>query len=90
MDWREGRKGEERRDRGKVEGGREGGRKTYRATGVGSVGLGQAAHFSVEHVHLLNQAAQSGLSGLAHLLIDSLSLQERGRGERGKTLSDLV
>lgn len=48
--------------------------ETYGTAGVGSLDLGQALHVGVEHVHLLNQAAQGGLSGLTDLLIDLLGL----------------
>ena len=52
------------------------GRCTYDAAGVGPVHVGQAAHLRVEHVHLLHQAAQGRLRGLAHLLVDPLGLQQ--------------
>lgn len=47
---------------------------TYRAASVGPLHLGKTAHFSVEHVHLLHQAAQSRFRGFTDLLINPLRL----------------
>ena len=50
---------------------------TYGAAGVGPLDLGQVLDVGVEDVHLLNQAAQGGLSGLTNLLKDLLRLENR-------------
>lgn len=47
---------------------------TYRTASIGPLHLGKTAHFSVEHVHLLHQTAQSGFSGFTDLLINPLRL----------------
>lgn len=47
---------------------------TYRTASVGPLHLGKTAHFSVEHVHLLHQTAQSRFRGLTHLLVNTLRL----------------
>lgn len=49
-------------------------RRTYRAAGVGPLHLGETAHFGVEHVHLLHQAAQGRFCGFTDLLINPLRL----------------
>lgn len=48
--------------------------RTYRTAGIGPLHLGKAAHFGVEHVHLLHQAAQGSFGGLADLLVNALGL----------------
>ena len=50
---------------------------TYGAAGVGALDQGQVLDVGVEDVHLLNQAAQGGLSGLTDLLKDLLRLENR-------------
>ena len=50
---------------------------TYGAAGVGPLDKGQVLDVGVEHVHLLNQAAQGSLSGLTDLLKDLLRLENR-------------
>ena len=54
---------------------------SYSTAGVSSLDLGQAGDVGVEHVHLLHQAGQGGLSSLTHLLIDLLGLRTRRAGE---------
>lgn len=56
--------------------------ETYGAAGVGSINPGQVLHVGVEHVHLLHQAGQGGLSSLTNLLIDLLGLEKRREMER--------
>lgn len=49
---------------------------TYRTASIGPLHLGKTAHFSVEHVHLLHQTAQSSFRGFTDLLINTLRLCE--------------
>lgn len=56
--------------------------ETYSAAGVGSLNPGQVLHVGVEHIHLLNQAGQGGLSSLTNLLVDLLALEKRRAMER--------
>lgn len=50
---------------------------TYSTASVCPLHLGQATHFSVEHVHLLHQAAKGRFCGLTHFLIDTLGLHHK-------------
>lgn len=50
---------------------------TYRIAGVGSLNPGEAFHVCIKHVHLLNQACESRLCGLTHLLVHTFGLGRR-------------
>lgn len=55
---------------------------TYRIAGVGSLNPGEAFHVCIKHVHLLNQACESRLCGLTHLLVHTFGLGRRKKNNQ--------